>query len=270
MFGFVVANLDALDAKDKEWYRACYCGLCRALGERHGLACRAALTYDMAFLALLLSSYDSRPPKPVSFRCPLHPLKERTAWRTVHTDYAADMNVLLAHRQRMDRWSDDRSAPALAQARLLGRRAADVAGRYPKQCRALDEGLRELARCEREGELNPDLPAEVFGVITGEVFVAPHRAEDPALRAFGEALGRFVYIMDAAVDLKRDVRKKRYNPLVAVPTGRHEEILAMMMSACTSRFETLNILRDKALMENILYSGIWTRFRSRRGRGVRA
>ncbi|NLZ90064.1 MAG: hypothetical protein GX916_11255, partial [Clostridiales bacterium] len=81
------------------------------------------------------------------------------------------------------------------------------------------------------------------------------------LRDFGWALGRFICLMDAAVDLKDDIRKERYNPLTTVPSDRHESLLQAQMSVCTALFEQLAIKRDKALIENILYSGVWTRYR---------
>jgi len=55
MFGFVAANGKALSPEQKERYRGCYCGLCRALQERHGELCRMTLSYDMTFLVLLLT-----------------------------------------------------------------------------------------------------------------------------------------------------------------------------------------------------------------------
>ena len=56
MFGYVVVNQEALDAPSLRRYRAFYCGLCRTLGGRYGMAARMALTYDMTFLILLLGS----------------------------------------------------------------------------------------------------------------------------------------------------------------------------------------------------------------------
>lgn len=56
MFGYVIANKEKLSRDELLHYRACYCGLCRALGERCSQAGRLTLTYDMTFLILLLSS----------------------------------------------------------------------------------------------------------------------------------------------------------------------------------------------------------------------
>ena len=51
MFGFVAANLKRLSPEQRQRYNACYCGLCNALHERHGLLARMTLTYDMVVLA---------------------------------------------------------------------------------------------------------------------------------------------------------------------------------------------------------------------------
>ena len=56
MFGYVIANKDIMTEEQEARYRACYCGLCRALQRRHGSLARLTLTYDMTFLILLLNS----------------------------------------------------------------------------------------------------------------------------------------------------------------------------------------------------------------------
>ena len=56
MFGFVTASLEELSEEQKNRYQAVYCGICRAIRSSDGQLCRLALSYDMAFLALLLMS----------------------------------------------------------------------------------------------------------------------------------------------------------------------------------------------------------------------
>ena len=43
MFGFIVANTDALSEAELARYRGAYCGLCRALQQRHGDLSRLTL-----------------------------------------------------------------------------------------------------------------------------------------------------------------------------------------------------------------------------------
>ena len=56
MFGYLMAASRLLDEDRQLRYRACYCGLCRSLKERHGQLSRLTLNYDLTFLVLLLSS----------------------------------------------------------------------------------------------------------------------------------------------------------------------------------------------------------------------
>ena len=48
MFGYVRPSEARLSEADKERFAAAYCGLCRTLGERYGLASRFILNYDFA------------------------------------------------------------------------------------------------------------------------------------------------------------------------------------------------------------------------------
>ena len=56
MFGYVRPNLADMAEGDQQRYRAHYCGLCQALGERHGAPARMTLTFDLTFLTIFLSS----------------------------------------------------------------------------------------------------------------------------------------------------------------------------------------------------------------------
>ena len=73
------------------------------------------------------------------------------------------------------------------------------------------------------------------------------------------------YLADAATDFRRDRRKGKYNPFLAMNTGedwlRWEQYLVLAMGRCTEEFERLPLVQDKALLDNILYSGIWCNFR---------
>ena len=195
---------------------------------------------------------------------PAHPLKRRQSAASRYTPYAADMNLLLAHAQRMDDWQDDRKLLSLAQAKLMGKGAEALFDRYPRQHEAVKKALHDLARMEKEGLTQPDLPAKAFGSLLQEVFVPDDALPAAAgLRAFGYALGRFIYLMDAAMDLKDDLLHERYNPLTAVPSSQHEDILRMLMAEATACYALLPIRQHQGILENILYSGVWTRLSAR-------
>jgi len=115
---------------------------------------------------------------------------------------------------------------------------------------------------EKSGEINPDLPANCFGNIMSEIFVVKEDEFSGKLRSFGKSLGRFIYIMDACLDLKSDIRKERYNPMTAYSSEDFRSVLNLMMADCTEKYRRLPIDRDRNLIENILYSGVWTRYAS--------
>ena len=87
----------------------------------------------------------------------------------------------------------------------------------------------------------------------------------PTLRKMGHALGRFIYLADAVVDYKKDVRKGRYNPFAAMGRGEDraqwDQYLVMAMGRCADYYERLPLVQDKKILDNILYSGVWLQYR---------
>lgn len=258
MFGYVIANLEKLTKEEELRYRSCYCGLCEALGGRHGTVSRITLTYDMAFLVLLLSALYEKEDKIETGRCIVHPVRQHKYCRNEFTDYAADMNVVLAYYKFLDDWNDSRNIMAMGEAKLFEKKYRRIERQYPEKCKRIKECLNELSEMEKEGVINPDLPAGCFGRLLGEIFVREEDEYGAGLRAFGNSLGRVIYIMDACLDLKDDIKKERYNPMTAIPSGEFDSILNLLMSDCVEKYMQLPVKRDEKLIENILYSGIWT------------
>lgn len=265
MFGFVVANQNALSPEALRRYRSLYCGLCRALGSRYGQASRLSLTYDMTFLILLLGSLYEPEEQRGSGRCLPHPVHPHDWAATRFTEYAAGLNVLLAYYNCEDDWQDDRNAFKHGEALLLKKHLPALRAAYPRQSAAIEENLRALKHIEAANG-TADEAANRFGALMGELFVpdaGDHWAD--TLRRFGEALGRFIYLMDATLDAEADARRGRYNPLLAWRDepdfdGRCHEMLTMLIGEAAIAFETLPLVQDVEIMRNILYSGVWTRF----------
>ena len=197
MFGYLTADPALLTQQELDRYRACYCGLCRALRERHGQLSRLTLSYDMTFLVLLLlnSLYEPEE-RQATETCIAHPRTPRAWWRSEFSDYAADMTVALAYLKCRDDWEDDGSAAALAESAFLKSAWNRVKARWPRQCEAMEAGIRDLRAIERAGREQPDEAAACFGRLMGECFVVKEDRWRPALCSMGAALGRFIYILD--------------------------------------------------------------------------
>ena len=260
MFGYVIANLEGLTQAQKDRYKGCYCGLCRVLKQRHGFSGRLTLTYDMTFLVLLLSAlYEADEERGMEV-CPAHPLRKHFYWQTRYTEYAADMNVVLAYNNCRDDWQDDGSALKYWEAEALSRQCAAVRARWPRQCAAIEQCMAELSEIEQADTGDPDAAANCFGRLMGELFVTDELWDD-RLRPFGEALGRFIYLLDAVIDLPEDLRHGRYNPLRTLPQDADlHALLTMLLGECSAVFEALPVLQDVELLRNILYSGVWLRY----------
>lgn len=268
MFGFVMASEKELTQEEKTRYCSVYCGICRSIRSRAGQLARMSLSYDMAFLALLLMSLYEPEESGGDRACILHPIKKRAWTDSPYVQYAADMNIALSYYKCLDDWQDDRSHTAKAMASALEPAYQRIADLYPRQCSAIQDCITELSALEKENCANPDLPAGCFGRLMGELLVFHEDLWADTLRDMGMALGRFIYLADAAVDYKKDKRKKKYNPYLAMGSGlgwpRWEEYLVLAMGRCTQSFERLPLVQDKKLLDNILYSGVWTNFSQKR------
>ncbi len=265
MFGFVTAIYSELNTEEKDRYSAVYCGICRRIREQSSQMSRLGLSYDMAFLALLLSSLYEPEEESGNRACALHPVRPRGWVDNEFVRYAADMNVALAYYNALDDWNDDRKFTAKIQSRIFGKKYDRIRQQFPRQCKAIADCIEALGALEKENCPSADLTANCFGKLMAELFVYREDMWAPILRQMGMALGRFIYLADAAVDYRRDEKKKKYNPFLATATGedwkRWEEYLVLAMAKCTEEFEKLPLVQDKSLLDHILYSGVWSNFR---------
>ena len=221
----------------------------------------------MAFLALLLMSLYEPEEDAGDRACGLHPLKPKPWVDSEFVRYAADMNVALAYYNFLDDWQDEGKRTAKWMAEVFGKHLPAVEEKYPRQCGAIREGIRRLNSLEAAACANPDEPAGAFGALMAELFAVREDLWAPTLRQLGDSLGRFIYLLDAAVDYDRDMRKGKYNPYLAMgmekDRARWEEYLVLTMGRATQAFERLPLVQDKALLDNILYSGVWIHYRGK-------
>ncbi len=273
MVGYLIASASSLTEEERIRYKATYCGLCRTLKDRHGQISRLTLNYDITFLILLLQSLYEPEEKSGVETCIAHPREKREWWRSEISDYAADMNVALAYLNRLDDWRDDGSVLALAESGILKKAYQETAEKYPRQCAAMEQSIMELSYLEKNGIEDPDAAAATFGHLLGSVFVwREDRWQEPLYR-LGNNLGRFIYLLDAAVDLEKDAYKDSYNPFRKYygldNEERFRDILKIFLADAVIQFDFLPLVKDVGLMKNILCSGLWTvfdeKFRLKRG-----
>ncbi|MBR2028901.1 MAG: hypothetical protein IKA10_07960 [Oscillospiraceae bacterium] len=262
MFGYVQADIEHLTQAEKDRYKAVYCGLCHTLGQRHGFTARMGLTYDMTFLALLLSSLYEPEETHNTSRCVVHPFREHSYVSNKYIDYAADMTIALVYYKCIDDWYDDKKIIAKGYSALLSNAYKKVKINWPVQCSAIERELSALSEIEIKNDNSADAAANCFGRLMEALFVYREDFWADYLKKLGYGLGRYIYLADACTDLEKDMKSGSYNPLINLISKPEDfsERLQLLLGEASDCFEKLPVVQDENLLKNIIYSGIWTKY----------
>ena len=265
MLGVMTIRKDEMKFREFDQYRGYYCGLCHSIGKRCGSVCRLALSYEMTFLAMLLTSLYEPDTTRKMRRCALHPVSKRLMIANQAIDYCADLSALISYYDLRDGWEDERRVDRLAESVLLKKAAMQAGERLPRQRDAVIRYVGELHEIEKNNDQNLDAAANLTGEMLAELYVMNEDVYAKDLRELGYYLGKFIYLCDSYEDIERDIRKKSYNPLIARYANETfasdcEQMFSDMMARAALAFERLPLLEDAEIMRNILYSGIWQRF----------
>lgn len=216
MFGYVRPPFDLLSEEEQERFRKRYCGLCHTLGRRYGFSSRFILNYDFTFLSILLS--NGRESDGDSGRCPVSPFKKHPFDCTDSAmELSADESVILAWWQLQDSIRDHDFRGGLKDRILSGvlhpayRKAAALRPEFDRHTR---RQLQKLSELEDKKCASIDAAADTFAELLA---FAADFSEDVTrrriLRQMLYHLGRWIYLIDAADDLKEDTESGDYNPL---------------------------------------------------------
>ena len=267
MFGYININQKIMTDEERNAYQEYYCGLCRRLKSNCGTKGQMLLDYDMTFLIVLLTGLYELPNESSEITCALHPTKKRTVWMNEATDYAADMNLILAYYKLIDDWKDEKAYTKKAFAKMLDKDYSRVMEKYPRQVKAVETYIRRTEEVEKNQETNLDAVAGLTGEMLGEVFCWREDEWRDELRTLGFYMGKFIYIMDAYEDYDADLSRNEYNPLTYAMKESEGDmdtlcrlLLTSMMSECAKSFERLPILLHADILRNVLYSGVWSKY----------
>lgn len=263
MFGYIRPLECELRVREQKEYRALYCGLCRTIRARYGQAARLTLNYDCTFLAAFLTALTDTPhPYCRPARCLVRPFrgKNPVAESSMALDYAADANVLLSYHQLLDDWMDEHKPAALMGRLLLKPAAKKAAARRPALDSAVTEQLSRLRALESARAASTDEPSDAFGMLMQELVLhAPMLWEsDRAAAAWMfYNLGRWVYLIDAWDDRKKDVRHGAYNPFLATRMDRDAAsfLLYVSLTEAEKGYDLLPVGEDMGLLDNIMHLG---------------
>lgn len=265
MFGYIMINKAEMKFREFDVYHSFYCGICRDLKRKYGASGQIALSYDMTFLAILLTGLYEPETVEGSCKCVAHPFEKHETRNNIYTEYAADMNALFACYKCRDDWKDEKKFWKLVHGRMLEGKTGKLQEGYGEKLEKISLLMQRFSEAEQAGESDIDTMAGLFGRVMAEIVTPKEDEWAENLRAFGFFLGKFIYLCDAYEDVEKDRKRGTFNPLKAKferPDFEEEckTILMMMMSECCREFEKLPILENVEILRNILYSGVWGRY----------
>lgn len=274
MTGYIKAFKPELKIKDYEIYKGVYCSACRALGRLYSPLAQLLLSFDFTFLSLLRMAVEPQCPSFTEGRCCYNPAKKCLKCSdTAEIERSADIVILISYYKLRDDIEDSGFFKSMLLrllipvAKLMHRKAAL---RQPFLNAAIKAAMEEQSRLERSGDVSLDIAADPSAKALAAVFSQGYYGDDKQLLwRLGYMLGRWVYLVDAADDLKDDIKSGSFNPFKAkFPTRESAEskefsdyaagILNMTAGEVAAVFENLTFYRFKDIIENVIYDGIYS------------
>lgn len=268
MFGYVRINKMDLTFREFDYYKGYYCGLCKYLKENHGEISRLSLNYDITFLIVILTALYKLDSDITYERCIANPLKKKMRIVNEITEYAASMNILLSYYKLEDNLYDDNGIKDKLAYELYKGKLKKAYEKYPQKAEYIKQQLGNLRELEKQESKSIDKVSNTFGNLMGEIFVYKKDEYEQNLRNIGFNLGKYIYILDAYEDLEEDNKKGRYNPFIDYIDKKEElknkvdRLISMSLGMATKNIEQLNLEFNKSIIDNIIYSGVYLRYKS--------
>ena len=261
MFGYVIPDKSELKIKHFNLYRAFYCGVCKAIGERYGQLPRVALNYDLAFFALLFSGMTGEYEREQG-RCAVKGFRKYGYVTGRYVDMAADLNVALAYCKLRDNVEDEGDIRSRTGRILLKRAYKKSMSYIPGIAEETDVMFARQVELEKLECWSPDIAAEPFAEYM--MFLAKtamkDTGDDEGVLDMCNMLGRWIYTIDAADDYEDDIRSNSYNVFRFSDggIGKAEQILFLLLNRMYDSYRRIVFKDDdiRIICENIVLAGL--------------
>ena len=211
MFGYIKTDFPYLFMKDVTLYKAMYCGLCKSIGKVCGQKARLVLSYDLAFLSVLVHNIKNVDVKVEKAHCIIHPITKRPiAKDDTLTKRIATLNVILS-RYKLNDDVNDESKGRFARA-MLNKAYKKAKKCEPKLDEIVKNCYRDLVEYEKKNGGSIDIVADPFGCMMQmcmKELLEESFTEEAGLLAYN--LGKWIYLIDALDDFDKDKKKNSYN-----------------------------------------------------------
>ena len=264
MFGYIRVYKPELRIKEFELYKSVYCSLCKKLGREYGAFSRFTLSYDFTFLACLKMSLQENTCDIEQKRCVFNPLKKCNYCANIDSDldFTAAGAMILLYYKALDNIKDEKGFKKFKYklALPLFKKAYKKAiKKYGYLDDIFSAYVENQAKAENEKTKNIDIAAEPTANMLAKLFelCGNSDADKRALSRLGYCVGRYIYILDAAVDFEEDIKRGRYNPFSGSDVkAQAESQLYMCINEAALAFELIDIKKIKNILGNIVCLGL--------------
>ena len=266
MFGYVKACKPELKIKEYETYKAVYCSLCKKLGKSYGLLSRFTLSYDFTFLALLNMSLKEGCDGFERKRCAFNPLKKCNYCKNLDAiDMPAAAAMIMLYYKILDNIADERGLKKVTfwcLKPIFSRAHKKAAKNYPQIEAAVSEYITAQNALEKANCTSIDEAADPTAKVMEKILMlcSETQMQKRVLQRIGYCLGRYIYLLDASIDLPEDIKKGSYNVLKNIDDDDINDRIKKQLYFCVNEvakaFELLDIKKYKTILGNIIYLGL--------------
>ncbi len=266
MFGYVKACKPELKIKEYEIYKAVYCSLCKKLGHSYGILSRFTLSYDFTFLALLNMALQDGCDAFEQKRCAFNPLKKCNYCKNDDAiDMPAAAAMIMLYYKILDNIADERGIKKIGYwclKPIFSSAHKKAAKKYTQIEDAVAEYIVTQNTLEKANCTSIDEAADPTAKVMEKILslCSDDEVQKRVLSRLGYCLGRYIYLLDAAVDLPQDVKKGSYNVLKNVDENQVKDRITGQLYFCVNEaakaFELLDIKKYKTILGNIIYLGL--------------
>lgn len=284
MFGYIRPQKSELLVREYEQYKGVYCALCKQLGKSYGFTARLTLSYDCTFLVMVMLALSPECPGFHTGKCVVNPLKKCTycSGGQQSFQFASALSVVMTYHKVKDNLADSGFLGKIRSGLLLplvSHSYKKAKKDYPQLAKIVSDAMVMQSKAEQSAQPSIDYCAEPTAQMLSQVFellAADEEKNKRVLRQFGYFLGRWVYLVDAADDMKKDIKSNSFNPFILKlqlkltdfaenneQTEREKqaksycnEVLNATLSQAVAALQLMNFQHFESIINNIVHLGL--------------
>ncbi len=266
MFGYLQIQKSELLVREFDAYKAVYCGLCKQIGKEYSFLTRFGLSYDCTFYAMLIMSVKRSCTGFSDGRCTCNPLKKCKFADCSSDSYskASAFWIISAYYKLKDDLKDDGFFKRFLLRMVIpffSHWHKKAARKFPKIDRYASEMMEMQADAENDSDCSVDKAAHPTAYLLANIFSleAQNDTDKRVFYEFGYHIGRWVYLIDAADDIQKDMENNNFNPFLK--SGDKPDvnyITAVLNQSLARAYEAYNLIdiKDfKGILDNMILLG---------------